>query len=152
QPHRRSTGQQRDPGSSALTLLPEKILRMRPRTVRGPKDLIPLPRRPSQCIHGSHQRRNSSSVRNRLGGVPPMLIGVLVRLRSAGRRPAVHPAAAVRHRWRLAPAPAPCPRPTPPAAVHWQFALRGVDPLISVDPPPPGSGPSRPPPARRHAH
>src|SRR5262249_47830699 len=108
--------------------------------------------RPSQSIHGSHQRRNSSSVRNRLGGVPPMLIGVLVTLRSARRRPAVHPAAAVRHRWRLAPAPAPCPRPTPPAAVHWQFALHGVDPLISVDPPPPGSGPSRPPPARRHAH
>src|SRR5262249_31294636 len=118
QPHRRSTGQQRDPGSSALTLLPEKILRMRPCTVRGPKDLIPLPRRPSQSIHGSHQRRNSSSVRNRLGGVPPMLIGVLVTLRGARGRPAVHPAAAVRHRWRLASAPAPCPRPTPPAAVH----------------------------------
>jgi hypothetical protein len=66
--------------------------------------------------------------------------GVLVTLRCARRKPAVHPAAAVPHRRRLAPVPAPCPRSTPPAEVHGRFALHGVDPLISIDPHPNSSG------------
>ena len=38
-----------------------------------------------------------------------VLEGILVTLGGAWGEPAVHPAAAVRHRWRPAPAPAPCP-------------------------------------------
>jgi hypothetical protein len=50
----------------------------------------------------------------------------------------VHPAAAVRHGWRLAKAPAPCSRSTPLAQVHRQLALHGVDPVISFVPLPVG--------------
>ena len=67
-----------------------------------------------------------------------MLERVPITLRSARRHSAVHPAAAVRHRWRLARLPAPCPRSASRAEVHGQFALHGVDPLISLRSPPPG--------------
>jgi hypothetical protein len=61
-----------------------------------------------------------------------------ISLWGSGGESAVHPAATVRHRLQLAPAPAPCPRSTSRAKVHGQFALHGVDPLISIDPHPPG--------------
>jgi hypothetical protein len=90
------------------------------------------------CFTRPLASRNSFAIsrpgRDCFSRVVSVLEGILVTLRGARGHPAVHPAAAVRHRRRPAPAPSPCPRSTPPAEVHGQFVLHGVDPLISVDP------------------
>jgi len=59
---------------------------------------------------------------------------MLVTPRRARRPTSVHPAAPIRHRWRLALAAVPRPRAASQAEVHGRFALHGVDPLISLDP------------------
>jgi hypothetical protein len=56
------------------------------------------------------QLRNLAPARDCFSRVVSMLEGILVTLRGAWGHPAVHPAAAVRHRRRPTPAPAPCPR------------------------------------------
>ena len=96
--------------------------------------------------------RNFAPARDGFSRIVSVLESILVTLGGAWGEPAVHPAAAVRHRWRPAPAPAPCPRSTSRAAVHGQFASHGVVPPISLHPLPPGSRPCPPPPARQHAH
>jgi hypothetical protein len=101
-----------------------------------------------KSFHRAHQFCNFSPPRDSLCRVAAMFERVLISLRGSRGQSAVHPAATVRHRRRLAPAPAPCPRSTSRAEVHGQFALHGVDPLISIDPHPPGSGWCRPPPGR----
>jgi hypothetical protein len=60
-----------------------------------------------QRPHSLQQRRDFPSVRNGFCAVTAVLEGILVTLRSPGRRSAVHAAAAVRHRWRLTGSPAP---------------------------------------------
>src|SRR6202023_2966009 len=63
------------------------------------------------------QLRNLAPARDCFSRIVSVLEGILVTLRGARGHPAVHPAAAVRHRRGPAMAPAACPRPTPPAEV-----------------------------------
>jgi hypothetical protein len=85
-----------------------------------------------------NSERRSCSARSKL------LERILIPLWGASGGPAVHPASAVRHRGRLAPDAGSCPRSAPSAQVRGRFALHGVDSPFSLDPHPPGSGPSRP--------
>ncbi len=57
---------------------------------------------------------------------PAVLPGIPVTLRCSRRWSAVHPASAVRHRWRLAPAPASGPGQASGAQVHSQFAAHEI--------------------------
>jgi hypothetical protein len=85
-----------------------------------------------------NSERRSCSARSKL------LERILIPLWGASGGPAVHPTSAVRHRGRLAPDAGSCPRSAPSAQVRGRFALHGVDSPFSLDPHPPGSGPSRP--------
>jgi hypothetical protein len=62
--------------------------------------------------------------------------GILIALRCSRRHSAVHPATAVRHRWRLARVPAPRSGSASRAEVHGQLHLHCVVPLVSRSPPP----------------
>ena len=85
---------------------------------------------PREGLHASQQRRNLAAPPYRFRRVATVLECVAVTLWRPRRQAAVHPAAAVRHRWRLAWAPVPRPRAASRAAVHGQPALQGVDPPI----------------------
>jgi hypothetical protein len=90
------------------------------------------PLRPvAETSRKSKQRGYGSALCDRLSRVAPVLQCVLIAFRSPRRSPAVHPARAVRHRWRLAPAPRACSHSTSLAEMHRQFALHGLDPVIS---------------------
>src|SRR2546430_750464 len=60
-----------------------------------------LPRR-RHLSHLANQRSKAPPLLDGRGRIPPVLEGVLIALRSARGRPAVHPATSVRHGWRLA--------------------------------------------------
>jgi hypothetical protein len=66
----------------------------------------------------------------RLGRVEAMLVSIFIPLRSPWRRAAVHPAAAVRHRRRLARHPMPGSGQTAPCPLHVQE--HGVDPFFGL--------------------
>jgi hypothetical protein len=74
----------------------------------------------------SQQRPNLAPICDRLGRVESALQRVLVTLRSAGRFSAVHPAAPVRHRGRLAWSPGPCPGSATRAANRCLSAIEPV--------------------------
>ena len=78
--------------------------RTRPRTGCGASGVrLTLP---NQLPRGADQHGDGSASSNGFCRIAPVLEGVLISLRCARRRSAVHPASAVRHRRRLAPAPA----------------------------------------------
>ena len=66
----------------------------------------------------TQQRGERATPLDRFGSMPSVLESVSVTLWRARRWSAVHPAAAVRHRGRLARAPFPCLRSAPRAEVH----------------------------------
>src|SRR5690348_12264324 len=89
-------------------------------------------------FHHSDQSRKMPATLDRIAGISSVFEGVLIARRCARGPAPVHPATAVRHRWRLALQTAPCPRSTSAAQMHGQFALHGVVPWVSSDALPPG--------------
>lgn len=71
-----------------------------------------------QSAYGADKGRNLAPACDRPGGVAAVLERVPIALRRARRQPAVQPAAAVRHRRRLARAPVPGPGAASRAVVH----------------------------------
>ena len=84
--------------------------------------------------------------------VEAMFEGVFIALRGSWRHSAVHPASAVRHRWRLARLPVPCSGSAPRAEVHGQFVSHSVGRLFSPTSPEPEFRPSLRLPVRQSAH
>ena len=101
-------------------------------------------------IHVLEQGGKCSPLGDGLGGIAAMPQGMAIAPWCAGRLAAVHPAASVRHRGRLAGRPGPRPGSATRAQVHGQSALHGVDPPILRDPHPP-EAPRRPQ-APAHPH
>ena len=64
-------------------------------------------RLPNKRLDAPNKRGQVSTPRDGIGGEVSVLEGMTVILRGAGRHASVHPAAPVRHRWRLALRPDP---------------------------------------------
>jgi hypothetical protein len=87
--------------------------------------LLPICKR----LRGAQQARNFPTSCNRLRRIASMFESVFISLGRSWRHTAVHPAAAVRHRWRLARVPAPRPGSASAAEVHGQLVSH-PDPRI----------------------
>lgn len=68
--------------------------------------------------HRADERRQFSALRDGVGGIEPVLAGMVIPDRCARRLAPVHSAATVRHRGRPARGPVPCPRSAARAQVH----------------------------------
>ncbi len=81
-----------------------------------------------EALHLAQQIRKLAAFRDRLGGVAAVFESVAIALRSALGLAAVHPAATVRHRGRLARRPGSGSGIASRAQVHGQSALHGIVP------------------------